>query len=361
MREDEPGYWIQVIASGSRTIDRFAPISDEEVGLISRQVAIPVRLGGVYVHAFIDRSGGLHLDRAENLKTQFNIAISHPDTSMPVRLAIAECMTDVDRARRQRDALHKEFLNRLGQRAATSFLNSAATGQLWGLLERHAISSDARGRIRACRSRITAEVSSDGISVDLSAVRLEDLNIDFSEIGPRLTQAFGYGAYASPQVADLSGLPFSETPTGMTIVSAVERSPRQEERLSILLRAAILYPSAFRSAISQYSDPAFMTNQALRLLRGGFVDELSDIEARRVAQVAAIVPKLFSMAYPRRRGAMLYYMAVHLGDHAPIAKTIYELAARSVARDIDLVRPRIIEMFEDWGRQLSGYGFLPPQ
>lgn len=345
--ENEPGYWLQVISPESEKILEFTALGHDDSTGVVRLTERPISIGDDYVHAFIERMGGVHIGTTKELNLQFRAALNSSKTSTPVKLTLSEHLGDRTRAKELRQNLFEEVAETFGNLAGESFVNSAARCQLWSILEREAVDRDALERIRRMRSHLTAKVLQDGtVQIDLHAIQPADIRIDFVEVEASMQAEFRDGGPPSTPVADLTGLPSSDAPTVITILAALDRSPRQEERLAILLRSLILYPDVTRQAVERYEDPAQMARNAIHHLRST-MDYLSGDEQSRQGWIAKLVPKLVSDAYPRRRGMILYYLAVHLGDFRSISAQIHHWVSKSVAFDVVGMSEQILGALEE--------------
>lgn len=350
-RVDDEGCWVQIIAPNSGRVQGFKRLSSEDSSDVNSVGPKTVKIGSPYIFAFIDKNGGLHLGSAKDLRVEFNIALVDPRTSTATKLAISECVADRSRSREFRKQLEGEFEAAFGRAVAGSFVNSMARSQLWDLLESVAIDKEALKRIQDTRPRITVKVSKDDVEVDLGDLDLNDVSIDFKDIQERLREEFvGGGGFSDIQVTDLSGLPSSDDPTVVTILAAVERSPRQEERLAIILRSLILYPDVAKQMIERYHDRAKMAGNAVDVLRTVLLgSEAFEREEGRVFMIARLIPKFFADAYPRNRGELLYYLSAHLFDFPVVAEEIRALVNKTNAMDVVFMKGRIFEMLDKRG------------
>lgn len=345
VRVGTPGYWLQVTAPRSQIVAGFSPLSINDTADVDVIADRPIQIGDAYIHAFLDLSGGLYLDTASDLQVVFNVALNSSKTSNAVKLAISEQLEDSRRTRALRERLIAVVGQTFGSAASQSFGNSTARAQLWELLEASAVSAIALARIRRARPRVLAHLAPDGsVDVDLDAVDAADLKISKEDIVSRLAGAFERRPPDNRRLprVDLSGLPGRSDPSVANILEAVELSPRQEERLAILIRSLLIYPTAGRQALQSYQDSAAFAQGAVGILRGIFDSLPIDADERtREQQIYAVIPKLISRAYPRRRGAILFYFAEHLADFPIIASQIRRITERSQAFDVNEARSEI--------------------
>jgi hypothetical protein len=345
-----PGYWAQILNPSSQKIIGFAPLSEdyfEDINFVEANIQIST--GDIYIHAFLDKSGSLYLDTAKNLQVLFGVALNDPATASPVKLSISENMDKIYRVRQFRSGVADAVAVSFGGYAGQSLSNSTARSSLWDLLEAAAVDDHARRRIQNVRSRLLARISNDGsVDVDLTFLNPEDINVTVEEIVSRLQGNLGRrrGGLEMPRV-DLSRLPSSADPTIITILDAVKRSPRQEERIAILIRSLILHPLPALRAMEIYKDSAQMAQSGVAMLRDRFAHGSENLnEYWLVSQLVPIIRRLISGAYPRRRGVMLFYFAEHLSDFPPIAGVLRQVLDGTSARDVEELRPIILKALD---------------
>lgn len=334
--------WIQVSAPASDLIERFTLLPEADVSDVQEVDGPSVEIGDKYIHAFIDRAGGLYLDSANELRVVLNVALNDPQTPGVVRLTISELLHDQLRSVELRNALATDLSNSFGYESGQAFLSSSATGKLWEILELNALNEAALERIRRSRGRVSARIQNGTTEIDISAISAADLRISEEDIARHLGIAMGELSFSSDMPrANLSGLPDSTEPTVLTIMEAMRRSPRQEERLAILLRALILHPAPALTAMDRYVDPAQMANQAIASLKKMTADFQDQPEIRRQIIIASLMRTIFRDAYPRRRGALLFYFAEHLSDFPEVADALQQLLRNSRADAVEVLRDRI--------------------
>lgn len=344
VRGTEPGFWLQVLGSNTQRVIGFAPLAETDDEDVQPLEETPIRLGGAYVHAFIDKRGGLLLGTADALRVELGVAMRDAKTSAPVKLEISEHLGDARGAKELRSKLTTSVARAFGQSAGSVFGDSVARTRLWEMVEGLAANPDALARIRKLRPRLVAHAdNAGGIWIDLSALDPSDVTVSFEEVAARMQAEFGKGLGPEGlRRADLSGLSNIADPTGQTIVEAMTRSPRQEERLAILLRAMILNPEAAERALSRYKDPAVMARTAMELFAGAMSTIRATPEQQRPERLAPEIMRTIKSAYPRRRGAILYYFAEHLSDFPVIERLLRSITADSRAQAISVLRPHIL-------------------
>jgi hypothetical protein len=111
-----------------------------------------------------------------------------------------------------------------------------------------------------------------------------------------------------------------------------------------MLRSLILYPAPAQQALDRYNDRAQMAKNAAIFLRSATSDiPMDQGEEIRERAVSGLIRRLVTDSYPRRRGVMLYYLAEHLSDFDLVAREIRDIVMASAARDIEVVRERILQ------------------
>jgi hypothetical protein len=340
------GFVLPVMAPNSQKIEGFTALSGTDAADVEPVAGPALRVGDDYVHAFIDKLGGLHLGTVAELRVPFNQALRDRDAALSVKLEIAEQLGVAERTNDLREELVASLSDSFGGHAGRSFENSAARGRLWDIVEGAARDADALARVRKARIHLSARIgATGGLEIQLDAVDPQDLTLSFDEVRAVMAGTFvkARDDFHMPR-ADLSQLPNSADPTATTILEAVFRSPRQEERLAIMLRSLILYPAPAQQALDRYNDRAQMAKNAAIFLRSATSDiPMDQGEEIRERAVSGLIRRLVTDSYPRRRGVMLYYLAEHLSDFDLVAREIRDIVMASAARDIEVVRERILQ------------------
>jgi hypothetical protein len=343
-RSNDGRLWIQLRDSRSQRIVGFIPLAETRLEDIAHQTHIPVEIGSDYVHAFIDRQGQLFIDTAAGLRTNLSIAYNHPVTPLCTKIAIAEqlSLTRADQLELQ-GRLADGFDDEFGKSSSRSYKNSFVRQRYWDLLEAAASSTEAASRIVRSKAQLRARVLADGtLDLDSSALDPQDLRVPIDTIEAQLGAEFGHLviSYGPPPKLDLSDLRFAHNPSSAVILRAVQSSPRQEERLAVLMRAALIHPDAGAEAIQRHHDRGAFARDALQLLRGRLGRQLNDHE-REVA-VATTVHEIYLNCYPFGRGKFLYYISTHLNDFPLIKGIVERILGSTSAEAVEAYRPEIL-------------------
>ena len=349
-RSDFEGLWYQSSCALTKKVIGFTQVSDVDLAEIESMPGPNVSEGDDYVHAFIDWKSRLHFGSASELTVQFDIAMSMKVTSTSVKLSLSDLKPNRSARNELRKKAAAEVSSQFGQGSSKLFVDSILRGQLWMVLEDAASGSESLRRIKKMRHLLSATLDKAGdLAINISALDPSDIRVGTDEIIDHMRQEFGL---LSPPfdlpVANLSGLPNSAEPDIMTITEAITRSPRQEERLAILLRSLLLYPAPAIQVLERYEDEAKMARAAVDLLRYyNARSYFGSSERERELRIAQIIPRIVSDAYPLRRGEMIYYLAVHLRDFSHIADTIRNLLSRSNSQNIAVIKEKIIERLNE--------------
>ncbi|HEX4712842.1 hypothetical protein [Phenylobacterium sp.] len=342
--------WVQVRDQFSQRIVDFHAIEDVSVTTVDRIADIGVKVGRPYVHAFFDRQGQLYLDTAEGLRTILRIAFESPATPLSTKLAISEQLADAPAQKLVREDLLEIFSKVFGAAAARSYENSAVRSRFWALLESAAVSAEVRERIQRLRPRLLASVGDYGkITVDASLLNPSDLTIELKEIVAKLAGEFrGISGHVGklPRV-DLSSVRNLHDPTAIAIINAVKLSPRQEERVALLMRGVLLHPLSGMEALRLHRESASFARTATEYMRQSLDAGPIDEKGREII-LAKAVRRLFTDCFPLQRGKLLYYLAVHLGEFPILRSAISASLDRSHAFSVERYRSDTAEVLASY-------------
>jgi hypothetical protein len=319
------GFCIQVGNLTQDTIAEFVEIPAEDLEGVQFLDGPFVNLGDKLHIVFRDHARQYYAGDLINVESLLRIALNKPKTPLVVKLAIAELSSSNQEVKIYRQYLANSIGSVLGENTSRLFQSSDLRIRLWDIVEAAASSAEARRRIISSRVRMLAELSVDGeILVDIRIIDPLDIRINRDEVIQKLADE--YGGASAPFVmekANLNRLQDSEDPTHLTVLDAVRRSPRQEERVAIMIRALILYPKAAAFALERYTDPASMAEGIFRNIRNTLSpgsDQLSFKDEHHV--IATLIPRILRGVYSRRLGTFLYYLALYLNDYSDIAVQI---------------------------------------
>lgn len=125
------------------------------------------------------------------------------------------------------------------------------------------------------------------------------------------------------------------------LIGKVRGAVRQEERISLLINQILKDRKVGISALDQYSDErAKFARDAISLIRQQFNSKDHDTSNDQLI-VAKIIPKLFKEIYPYNRGALLYFLAKHIGTYPIINSVISSCLNKTASIYVDRVRPEI--------------------
>jgi hypothetical protein len=344
--DDRPGvFFVQVMSETSQEVINFIRLDDFDEDDLTIRALGTVALGENYNHAFIDRRGEVYLDTIVGLRQLLLAAVNRSITPLTTKLAILEQLGDVQRQAEVRAKLVQSISDRLGAQAGAAYRQSTLRSRFWDLLVAAAANPPAADRIRRVRPRLDAQFSPGGaIDVEVSALDVDrDLNASLSSIVCQLSHEFGGETY-EPQLRRIDLSEFGTDPTSDDILRAVQSSPRQEERVAILIRALLVHPTAGLSALRRVNDNARYACAVVEKLRRRVGENMHDRQQELV--IASLIPKMLSDAYPMRRGEMAYYLAAHLADFPYIASVLSDRMARSNDVSFSRYRPAIEEMLK---------------
>lgn len=114
---------------------------------------------------------------------------------------------------------------------------------------------------------------------------------------------------------------------------------RQESRISFILRLLLTEPLAGQSIIQEYKDRAAFANRAIKIVR----DSITSFEVVTEQEIASILPKIVSSAYPLQKGRLLLELATYLAEFKSIALVIDDVTGRSNSAYVNDYRSLISE------------------
>jgi hypothetical protein len=328
--------YVQILGSDLQTVIGFSQLDDIDLSSLEVIADIPIEIGDKYIHGFVDRNNELYLNSSDELFNIFSASLNDPRTPYIIKILICEQMRRWDDATYNRNFLLRNINDSFGRSVASNYENSSITAKLWELLEIVQARRFLHARARPDRT----------IELDLSAIDpTADLRVSVDHIANILSNEFLGTNFLLPKVpvVNLSMISGLHDPTVETIISAIKTSPRQEERISILMRAILIHPESGRGALTAYDDKAKFANSAIEIMRRALEpDEVWQQEKSRELTLANIVPKLFTRSYPLRRGEILFYLASYLKEFPNIKFAIRDVAMRSQSHDVLTMREQIL-------------------
>jgi hypothetical protein len=207
-------------------------------------------------------------------------------------------------------------------------------------------------RIIEVRGRLSAKLDANGnIKLDLSALSKEDQRaIDVSKLIESIVLEFDPLPSIPSKEAIIDNRDVHDVAKVQerveSLLSAVRRTGRQEERIALLMSAILSDPAVGKSALLQYQgDRAKTADRAIRELRRLLTEnDKSWPSDDRV--VAALVPWLFTQQWPMTRGDLLFYLAKHLHKWPSANKAIRNSLARTRSMYVERRRMQILDLLD---------------
>lgn len=328
--------YVQVPDARSELCQDFAAVGAvSEVDFDSHVPEISVRLGTPLVFAFRAPSG-LVAGTLQTIRTPLvEYANEHPEDTATV-LQIAELIDDAslngDDIKRR---MVRELAHSVGESGSRNFAEvSVFLDALWSALARRApdekleLLTEARRALLLDASAKTTKIFSTYWRKWLEyeiGIEVSDLKSDLGNVRKILRSAEQKAVFEEVLSKEMQ---------------AVVSEPRQEGRIARIIQRAIENPEVGRALIGRYRDSATFANKALELIE-------TNAEYLRWTPEGAfahwLVDALYSMAYPRQRGILLYELADHLGKYRSFADAILRRAHSSNAEPVVFAREAIEE------------------
>lgn len=111
-------------------------------------------------------------------------------------------------------------------------------------------------------------------------------------------------------------------------IRKISKSPRQEERIALLLQAYAEDTEMGNRVIKTYkNDRSKFADNAISIIK----EQLSSAPNGKIKNltISKIISALFSKAFPYNRGYLLYYSAIHLGHNTEIAGTVSHILGKT--------------------------------
>ncbi len=317
--------YVQKVDRGQKVIG--FEIFDDNVRTVDLDVLQSVRVGDEELVAFIDPVGKAHVGTQKSL---FPIArkwvsqIQHPLIKMNFALFCGFEKIAMVAARNAVIEKEKELKDHM--RASLWFVNSVALVELV-----KTVADQSR------YSRADEQIFSEDISIGISRGKLTvELPVSLGSAGARAPSRFsrvarlieiatGYKLnliVKDPQrkknnkeILDAIG------PT----ISKIQKLRRQECRLAFVLKLLLTEPALGKTVLSQYSDKASFANRGLNIVRNAvsMTPRVTELE------IANILSKIVSTAYPLQKGRLLFDFSEYLSEFKHIAMAIDEITNRS--------------------------------
>jgi hypothetical protein len=319
---------IQEVDELTDVVARFVTLQNynfEGVSL-SGQPQVYAVLGQPMIYAFFTEDAVAHVGTLDELAATLEAFVHRKPRGDAVALQIIELMGHLDQKKLARTTFRNEIRNSVGLKAAQAFYEgSILRSSLWQRLLSRAPSTDFAQRILGVRSQLSAEIVDGKIQLDLRALEEEDrAQIDQDRLEAELLEEFvglGMEAGAAEIVIDTGSV---EDKRADELVRVITRTGRQEERVAIILREILRDRENGLAILSKYQlETAKFAKRVLREIEFSFKNRSSK-KMTDEALVASMVRPMFMMQFPMSRGALLYYLAKHLGNWPLVADEIRE-------------------------------------
>jgi len=304
-------------------------------------------IGEDVIHAFITDDGKAHVGILAELKSLLKEYIDKHPGRIAVILQIQELIGGSQEKKIARSKMRELVLKNSGTSSARAFYEgSTLHAALWQKLVALAPNEGAARRILAARSTLSAEINPDGIiKLDLSALVPADRAL-FSEqqIVTQLVAEFDTTCGDAETVNNRNtGSRSSESAS--EILRNIIKTPRQEERIAILLALILRDRETGTKVLHQYTrDRAKFANLALHDLRDTLFSPQQANEISDERKIAALIPRFFTAQYPLSRGHLLYFLAKHLANWSYINIAIKQCLNRTRSIFVDVRRKEIEEL-----------------
>lgn len=303
----------------------------------------PVGIGDQQIYAFIDVTRNVALGTVATLRPILKAFAEANPTLAGVNLQISELIGTDQEKKAARARMRIVLLDRQGDESARSFYEgSVLRSVLWGRLLAMAANDDMSRRFIGVRSKLSAKINANGqIALDLAALTDEDRRaIDVPKLVAEMLLEFEprpLSDQSNVLAVESKDPELQEHVQG--VLSRIQKTGRQEERMALLLASILENPPVGKSALLQYQhDRAKMADWALKELRRLFIGTnwTSDEQT-----VAGIIPGLFTRQWPMTRGDLLYYLAKHLAKWPKVNDSIRNSLNRTHSMYVDEWRSEI--------------------
>lgn len=307
--------------------------------------------GSDLIYCFLDVNGSVRAGPLNVLKPFLEQLRYGTTTSAYLKLTIEELIGNREGRFRSRQKIAELIGQGAGPEASKSYIESCATTELWRLLLQAAKTPDAGDQIRAGRSRIYARTLNGKLHVSAEYIDLLSLTgLTEADLQEKLTLEFGtqFQLGGLPPRTNMVGVVDAVDPTPAGLMAAAKTSPRQEERLAILLRAILIYPDPGLTALRLYHDSAQFAETATEMFRKILLKE--DGTPKKIPieiTIASQMDRLFTDSYPLRRGELLFYLTCYLSDFPQVNSALKSITSRSVARALNFRKPLIDGMLRE--------------
>lgn len=323
-------------------ITAFARVAETISVPLPQGTEIYAEVGGEPLIAVFDEYGALRYGPRSDLGVVVRQCASHPKASDAFRISAYEVVGDIDQVRRHRQRACESITKFLGMQSSRYFKDSVATDIFWNLLEQNARSAEAASRFRTVRGTASARMHDGRSLVDFGLIDPSDFTIESRDFEALIDREMVGLASAGVRLkkADLSGYGGS-APTYGELIAAIAASPRQEERVAILMRIMILFPKEGINVAQYYPHHSAYEKAAAGKLFAA-VSRERDITSNVMERIlSGLTRQLISDAYPMRKGEVIFYFASHLSDFPLVRGQILDSFTRSNALSVNMLSEQI--------------------
>lgn len=335
--------YVQKVDRG-QTIIGFDTFNDK-VKTIELDVARKVSVGDEELFAFIDLVGRAHVGTQTSLRPIVREWVSRIDCPF-IRMNFA-LFCDAEKvaeeaARKAVEQKARELNDH--KRACLWFVNSVVLLEVVS-----AFSEENRSK-----NKVDAALHGDGVSVKISGKKLiVELPPDFVSKKSlshshysKMQRMMRLARFATGHDLDLTFRHMVRRDDHGYVrgsensrISQLLALSRQESRISFILRLLLTEPLAGQSIIQEYKDRAAFANRAIKIVR----DSITSFEVVTEQEIASILPKIISSAYPLQKGRLLLELANYLAEFKSIALVIDDVTGRSNSAYVNDYRSLISE------------------
>ncbi len=313
---------------------RYAMGPEEPICLEGPIVSLPFEPFWVFQNPKTGVRWGQSREISSYLISEFEIC------SLPVQAQIAEI---VDLAEDQQRSLRRSMIDAVGRAAgapsAQSYETDMVRTRVWDLVVRRSIDREAAElALRHRRQLVIAKRDGtwriDGTPEVLAACGLTDTG----QLERLIHDEFGTLSAEAPQNDHYEALHSYRSDQLQQIIAS---SPRQEERVALVLQALIEDLEVGKSVAYDYKDRAQFANSIMDAIR----DNLPYINEHNSAEsfAAHLVGLMFTRAYPMRRGQLLEDLASKLGKFPAVNRAIHQKMLESSSMFVRNHENRILQ------------------
>ncbi|WP_146618716.1 hypothetical protein [Rhodoplanes elegans] len=325
---------IQIVDEYTDLISRFDVVDGEIEGEICISDRRWCRVGGGALFCFMPETGAPQVGTLAQLESCLRGFARRNKDEVEINLQIFELIGTEQEKKEIRLEMKRRVISRGGIGAGRAFYErSSLLSVLWKMILDAAPNEDAAKRILQTRSRLIANVSSEGdLSLDLSALDPVDrANLDEVELIQRILNEFDFKASRSceGEIRSIEGNEFSDNSAQiLVLLKEVSKAARQEERLAMLLGALIGDRALAAFVLRSYKDRGKFANDVLDRLYRSVVQNKATSDEDVEYIVAEMISQMYSQAFPANRGVLIYYLAKYLSKWRIVRSAIGSLIKR---------------------------------